>query len=84
MRPATLFGDKFDEYLGAPDPIPSEEARIKSKQKLKLEIDLERDRNELERINYQLDSDDVNWDLIDRKEYLDNRIKQFTKQLEVM
>jgi len=81
LRPSTLFGPKFAEYLAAPEPMQSVTERIKADQKTRIETDLEHDRNELERINTELEQDGSNWDLIDRKEYLDNRIRQFTKQL---
>jgi len=81
LRPSTLFGPKFAEYLAAPEPMQSEAERIKTEQILRLESDLETDRMELEQINNELEQDGSNWDLIDRKEYLDNRIRQFTKKL---
>jgi hypothetical protein len=67
--------------LAAPEPMQSEAERIKTEQILRLESDLETDRMELEQINNELEQDGSNWDLIDRKEYLDNRIRQFTKKL---
>jgi len=84
LRPSTLFGPKFAEYLAAPEPMKSEAERVKADQKNRLESNLELDRMELEQINNELEQDGSNWDLIDRKEYLDNRIRQFTKQLEAI
>ena len=88
LRPATIFGVKFDEYLGSPEPIQAEEQRANEDQIARLTSEINRNRDELTRIQDEIDlnvSDpDRTRQLIDQSEYLANRIKQFTKRLEAM
>ena len=54
LRPSTLFGDKFGEYLNAPEPIEVEEERRSSKKSEKLREELEEKQGDLDSINAKL------------------------------
>lgn len=54
LRPSTLFGDKFGEYLNAPEPLQVEEERRSSKKTEELREELEEKQGDLDSINAKL------------------------------
>ena len=54
LRPSTLFGDKFEEYVNAPDPIEVEEEKKSKEHNKKLESELEQKQDELDSINEKI------------------------------
>lgn len=55
LRPSTLFGDKFEEYLNGPEPMEVQDERSKSEKAERLRADLENKRFQLEQVQEQID-----------------------------
>lgn len=51
LRPSVLLGEKFEEYLNAPDPVELEEEKTKTAQTKQLRKDLEKKSEEFDSIN---------------------------------
>ena len=68
LRPSVLLGDKFEEYLNAPEPIEIEEEKQHRESADELERDLEQKTDEFDSLNEEIrriresDNDDVNYD----------------------
>lgn len=68
LRPSVLLGDKFEEYLNAPEPIEAEEEKQHRESADELERDLEQKTGEFDSLNEEIrriresDNDNVNYD----------------------
>ena len=66
LRPSVLFGDKFEEYLNAPEPIEVEERKQKTEKTEGLKRDLEQKSDELFELNSEIErirkNDDIKVD----------------------
>ena len=68
LRPSVLLGDKFEEYLNAPEPMEIEEEKQHRESADELERDLEQKTGEFDSLNEEIrriresDNDDVNYD----------------------
>ena len=68
LRPSVLLGDKFEEYLNAPEPMEIEEEKQHRESADELERDLEQKTDEFDSLNEEIrriresDNDDVNYD----------------------
>lgn len=68
LRPSVLLGDKFEEYLNAPEPMEIEEEKQHRESADELERDLEQKTDEFDSLNEEIqriresDNDNVNYD----------------------
>lgn len=73
LRPSVLLGDKFEEYLNAPEPIEIEEEKQNRESADDMKRDLEQKRGEFDSLNEEIrriresDNDDVNYDEFNAK-----------------
>ena len=54
LRPSVLFGEKFEEYLNAPEPIQAEEERKAAKNAEQLRNEMDEKQNELDQIQKRI------------------------------
>lgn len=54
LRPSTLFGEKFEEYLNAPDPVEVEQERGTTKKFEQLQAERDKKSSELKRITNRI------------------------------
>ena len=68
LRPSVLLGDKFEEYLNAPEPIEIEEEKQNRESADDMKRDLEQKRGEFDSLNEEIrriresDTNDVDYD----------------------
>ena len=89
LRPSILFGDKFEEYLNAPEPMEIQDERSKLEKTEQLRADLDANRNELEQVESRMEeiknetgSEELK-DLRFRKAHLEDVIENMMRRLEV-
>ena len=92
LRPRTLFGDKFEEYLSQPETVQEKEAEEKQAKREKLEIDLIEAETQLTLVDEQLEEiqgKDIKensvlyetWqDLLDHRAVLQQKIENIGKR----
>ena len=93
LRPRTLFGDKFEEYLSQPETVQEKEAEEKQAKREKLEIDLIEAETQLTLVDEQIEEiqgKDIKensvlyetWqDLLEHKAVLQQKIENIGKRI---
>ena len=87
LRPSTLFGPKFSEYLSAPEPYQAEEGRKRSKDKAKVTETLKGLQEEYQKITAQIEREDnplLLGPLYDQLALCEDRMDAAQKRLEAM
>ena len=80
LRPSVLLGDKFEEYLNAPEPLQVEEQETRTKKDEQLRKDLDEKTDELDSVNGKIKlirgaiNDDANYDTLENFDKL-NKLK---------
>ena len=80
LRPSVLLGDKFEEYLNAPEPLQVEEQETRTKKDKQLRKDLDEKTDELDSVNGKIKlirgaiNDDANYDTLENFDEL-NELK---------
>ena len=80
LRPSVLLGDKFEEYLNAPESLQVEEQETRTKKDEQLRKDLDEKRDELDSVNGKIKlirgaiNDDANYDTLENFDKL-NKLK---------
>ena len=87
LRPSTLFGPKFSEYLSQPEPIEAEQSRSRAKDRTKLNEQLTDLKAEYSAIERQIESETDPGragPLYEKRALCEDRIEAVNKRLAAM